>query len=212
MDTGGGVLAELYRFKQKEFSERLRELADPRTVYVTDLVSCSHKRVMRLAYPLLSFQFEPYMLLGDLVHRGIQSLMVEMGRWRAEVSVEKEVDVGGEKYKLKGRIDLVRFAPSGDQAEEVVEVKTVRDLTRHEYPLEHHILQLRIYMNLLSVKRGLLLYVSPSRIAEYEVEPADVDVEELVRQTVYDEVRPRYQWECRYCVYRKLCPYARTQE
>ncbi len=205
------VLELLYRVKQREFAEKLREMTSEDVVYVTDLASCSHKRVMRRHYPLLGFRFEPSLLLGDLVHRGLASILSENGggRWRAEVPVEARVEVDGRVYTLKGRVDLVLYNEQGEP-EAVVEVKTGRDLPDNA-PREHHLLQLKVYMKLLGVDRGYLLYVTPERVVEHPVEAGDVDVEGLVREAVRDSARPRYQWECRYCPYRRLCPYALPQ-
>ncbi|BEP16988.1 CRISPR-associated protein Cas4 [Pyrofollis japonicus] len=200
------ILSEIYRIKQKEFTERLKEMIDPKIVYVTDLTGCSMKRIMRMHYPLLSFRFEPSVILGDLVHTGLEKILEEHG-WASEYQVEKSIKVNGETYTLKGRVDLVKITDNG--VEEVVEIKTGRDLPHNE-PHDHHILQLKIYMYLLNAKKGHLLYITPERIVEFDVEYEPIDLESLVRETILNERAPRYEWECKYCPYRKLCPYART--
>ena len=201
------ILEELYVIKQRDFSEKLRELTDPNVVYVTDLVTCSNKRAMRLSYPLLSFQFEPQLLIGELVHAGLQALLAknESG-WRAEVQIEEKYDIDGREVVLKGRADLVRY--DNDIPDTVAEIKTAR-MRSDEAPLEHHVMQLRIYLQLLGARRGILLYVTPDRLVEFEIEPVSVDIEALIRETVYNMRAPRYEWECRYCTFRKFCPYAR---
>jgi CRISPR-associated exonuclease Cas4 len=206
------VLEEIYMLKQRDFSEKLRELTDPNIVYVTDLASCSHKRVMRINYPLLSFQFEPQLILGELVHHGLQHILTSSGEgsWQAEVPIEEKLNIDGMEVILKGRADLVKYDENGVPVT-VVEIKTARTLPE-EAPLEHHVLQLRIYLQLLKAKQGILLYVTPERLAEYTVEPSPVDVEQLVRETIYDMRVPRYEWECRYCPYRKICPFSRRRE
>jgi CRISPR-associated exonuclease Cas4 len=206
------VVEELYAIKQRDFSEKLRELTDPNIVYVTDLALCSHKRVMRIRYPLLSFQFDPQLILGDLVHVGIQQLLISnsSGKWKAEVSIEKEFNIDGRRIILKGRADLVEFSDEGRPVT-VVEIKSARTLPS-EAPLEHHVLQLRIYLQLLGAEQGVLLYVTPDRLVEYDVDPSPIDIEELVRETIYDLRVPRYEWECRYCPYRKICPFARRYD
>ncbi len=204
------VLEEIYSIKQKEFTEKLKEMTDSRTIYVTDLVSCSMKRIMRIRYPLLSFRFEPPMILGDLVHAGLEKLLEEHG-WRAEVQIEKRISVDGEEYLLKGRADLVRYAKeSQNRAEEVIEIKTGRDLPSNT-PHEHHVLQLKIYLYLLGAQRGYLVYITPERLVEFPVDPEPIDLEMLVRETVYNEKTPRYEWECKYCPYRRICPFAKTR-
>jgi len=204
------VLEELYRLKQRDFSEKLRDMVDPRVVYVTDLVSCSHKRVLRQRYPLLSFRFEPPLVLGDLVHAGLESILAGGGeggdaRWRSEVEVSRSFRIDGEEYVLKGRADLVLY--EDDRPLAVVEIKTARDLPENE-PHPHHVGQLRVYMELLGAEEGLLVYITPERLVEFPVERAPVDLERMMRETLEDAARPRYDWECRYCPFRKLCPYA----
>ena len=201
-----GVIDVLYRVKQSEFTEKLREQSREDLVYVTDLTSCSHKRLMRIRYPLLSFRFEPSMLLGDLVHTGLQRLLTELDpSWRAEVEVSRVYRLNGVSYELRGRADLVRYRDG--VPETVVEIKTGRDL-QDNAPREHHVLQLKVYLELLGAREGYLLYVTPDRLVEFRFERGGVDVEALVRETVEDRARPRYDWECRYCPYRRICPYA----
>jgi len=204
------ILEEIYSIKQKEFTEKLKEMTDPRIIYVTDLVSCSMKRIMRIRYPLLSFRFEPPMVLGDLVHAGLEKLLEEHG-WRAEVQIERKISIDDEEYLLKGRADLVRYSgKTEDKVEEVIEIKTGRDLPSNA-PHEHHVLQLKIYLYLLGAQRGYLVYITPERLVEFQVDPEPIDLETLVRETVYNEKTPRYEWECRYCPYRRICPFAKTR-
>jgi len=201
------ILEEIYNVKQKDFTEKLREMTDTSIVYVTDLVSCSMKRLMRIKYPLLSFRFEPPIILGELVHAGLERILEERG-WRAEVQVEKAFTIDGENYLLKGRADLVRY--ENGRAKEVVEIKTGRDLPLNE-PHDHHVLQLKIYLNLLGAEEGYLVYITPERLAEFRVEPEPIDIETLMRETIYNEKTPRYEWECRYCPYRRICPFSRAR-
>ncbi len=200
------VLPILYKRKERDFADRIMDATREDVVYVTDLTSCSQKRVFRLEMPLLSFRFEPPMLLGDLVHRGLEEILGEEG-WVTEMEVVKQFDVDGRRVELRGRVDAALI--DGDRVVHVVEIKTARSV---EKPLEHHLLQLRIYMSLLGAETGSLVYVTPEKILEYTVEDGYVDFEMLVAETVRNEARPRFDWECRYCPYRRFCPYARVKE
>lgn len=205
-----GILDEIYRIKQKDFTDKLQEATNPSIVYVTDLTSCSMKRIMRIRYPLLSFRFEPPIILGELVHTGLEKILMDKG-WKAEVQVEKRVNIDGTEYLLKGRADLVKYSQDDEsKAEEIVEIKTGRDLPLNA-PHEHHALQLRIYLDLFGAKKGYLVYITPERIVEFSVDPEPVDIETLIRETIYNERAPRYEWECRYCPYRRICPFAKTR-
>jgi CRISPR-associated exonuclease Cas4 len=150
------------------------------------------------------------MLLGDMVHLGLEKLMVELGSgWKAEVPVEKVFNVDGTEYRVLGRIDLVQYEDS--RPLRVVEIKTVRQL-QAPTPYEHHVMQLKVYLELLNVDEGYLVYITPERAVEFRIERGGVDVEELVRQTVYDVSKPRFNWECRYCAFRRICPFAKQVE
>jgi len=46
---------------------------------------------------------------------------------------------------------------------------------------------------------------------EYKVVKETIDIDELVRETINDVVHPRWDWECRYCVYSRMCPYRITE-
>ncbi|AFK51020.1 CRISPR-associated protein Cas4 [Thermogladius calderae 1633] len=182
---------------------RISELTDPRVVYVTDLVSCHHKFHLRKLYPELSLSFEPSAIMGNLIHAGIESIVLQHG-FVPEYTLEKHVIVGGSVYVLKGRVDAYNI-----ETREVLEIKSVK--TFQGEPYDHHVHQLNMYLNLLNSPRGYLLYVSPDRIVEYVVEPFHVDIEEEVARLLMDEKHPMYPWECRYCPYRKICPYRRPE-
>ncbi len=202
------IVEKLYALKLEDFQRRIQEMTNPYIIYVTDLVSCSNKRVMRRHYPLLSFRFEPPLILGELVHTGIQSLLTGTGEWKAEVEVRSKKDIDDNEYEIVGRVDLVRY--EGEKPIEVVEVKTVRQL-QDNVPYEHHVMQLKIYLEMLGVESGYLLYITPDRIVEYNIERNNLNLDELIRQTVYNLAKPRYAWECRYCPYKRICPYARSE-
>ena len=187
----------IYDKAVEDYLKHREEMTNPNTVYVTDLVSCSQKRFFRINYPELSFKFEPQLLLGDLVHYALEKMLEEHG-FETEKDFEKEFEIDGEKYVLKGRVDAI-------SENYVVEIKTSK--TDRSIPREHHIAQLQIYLNILDREHGVLIYITPDRIAEFEIERSEIDIEKLVRETVSNTAHPRFSWECRYCTYAKICPY-----
>lgn len=193
------IIDILYEWVLKEQLKKLPESRDPRIIYVTDLVGCSHKYHLRKKYPELTLSFEPAAILGDIVHTGLGRLLAEKG-FEVELEVSREIVVDGEQYLLKGRVDAFKR----DEGL-VVEVKTSR--TAINLPRDHHVKQLRIYLQLLGAEKGLLIYITPDKLVEYPIEYQPVDIEEEVKAIINDTVHPRYQWECKYCVYRKLCSY-----
>ena len=73
------ITSLLFKSTVEEYRQRLEELKDPRIIYVTDLVSCSHKRELRKTFLELYFRFEPAMILGELLHRGLEEMLEEEG-------------------------------------------------------------------------------------------------------------------------------------
>lgn len=197
------VMSIIYELRLKDFNEKLKELRDPRVIYVSDLISCSHKRVFRIKFPELQFRFEPTMILGELVHRGLEDVLRKKG-FEQEVSIEKTVEINGKTYVVKGRIDAFNASDGV-----VIEIKTAR--SSQGVPHRHHILQIQIYMNMVDAKEGLLIYITPDRILEYKLIKETIDIDELVKETINDAVHPRWDWECRYCIYNKMCPYRVTE-
>jgi len=194
------VIPIIYRAFVSEQLAKLEEARREDVLYVTDLVVCSHKLRLRHMYPELTVNFDPLAITGSLIHIGVEKYLANQG-FTVEYSVEKEFEVDGRKYVLKGRVDA--YHP-GEGI--VVEVKSSK--SPQGKPLEHHVLQLQIYLNLLEARQGILVYITPEAFLEYSVEREKLNVKSLIRAVISDEVHPRWSWECKYCVYRRLCPYA----
>ncbi len=180
------VMEKLYRRVLSDYREHFKDATNPNIVYVTDMVSCSQKREFRIRYPELMFKFEPAHILGDMVHIGIEGFLKEEG-FQVEVEFEKEISIDNREVKIKGRVDALN-------ENYVVEIKTARsDLG---IPHDHHLMQLQIYLNILNREKGILIYITPDRIAEFSIEKTPIDLEKLVKETIENIKHPRYSWEC----------------
>lgn len=193
----------LYRWKISEAVKRLDKRLE-NEFYVTDLIYCPLKHRYQKLYKELAISSSiiPTAILGEFTHYGVEKILIDIfgtDKVKIEVECEKDINVDGVVYNVKGRIDAV----VGDY---IIEIKTARSDV--SIPISHHILQTRIYMWLMGYQKALLLYVTASRIAEYIIDkPAsDVEVAELIRSTLSGVPAPRYPWECRYCIYSMLCP------
>jgi len=195
------VLGILYENKLEEYKKRLEELRDPHIIYVTDLVYCPLKRLFRIKYPELTFTFDPHFIVGEMIHRGLQTILLEKG-FEIEKEVEQTVVIEGEEYRVKGRIDA--YSP-----DLLVEIKTGR--SGMSIPHEHHLLQLRIYLAMTGVRKGVLVYITSDRASEYIVErDPNLTLETLVEKHLKRERVPMWDWECRICHFNRLCPYKTT--
>ena len=192
------LVSLLYEWSKEEAEKHQRELG---TFWVVDLVRCPLKRDFERKYPELSSSliFRPNLLLGRLVHLGLEKLLSErVEDVRVEVEGEREVYVETGKVKVRGRIDIII-------GEIGIEIKTAR--ADFSMPQQHHVDQLRAYNWLFDLSGGILIYVTPDRIAQYEV--METMEEGEIKERILSDKAPRYDWECVYCIYNVLCPQKR---
>lgn len=193
------IIEILYSIQKKEFEEHVEEMSKPNIVYVTELTACSHKYVLRQKFSELIFSFEPNIILGSLIHRGLEDILEAEG-YKREVPVQKEINIDGSKYTIKGRIDALN-----EEEQIVVEIKSARSSQGTPHP--HHILQLQIYLEMLGYKKGILVYITPDRMLEYTIEYTPIDLKNYLIETINDLKHPRWHWECKYCIFNRICPY-----
>jgi CRISPR-associated exonuclease Cas4 len=178
------------------------EKKDANTIYVTDLLYCPLKPKMREQFREISLAdvYNPAALQGSLIHESVEGILAKELNAQIEVEASKEVKLEDNVYKVVGRADAV----IGDT---IIEIKTSKGDAN--IPVKGHVQQLRIYMNLLNVFHGVLLYVTPDRVTEFHVDDkiTDAELKELVTGFLTAMNTPREKWECKYCVFSKLCPH-----
>jgi len=153
--------------------------------WVSELVECSKKSEFRLKLPEYDLP-SPATMVGEFVHRGVLQWFEEY----YEAEIEKEITKELDGWTIKGRVDAIlddKF---------LVEVKFMRASPERE-PLGHHKLQLRLYLWLTDLEKGVLLYVTPEAIYEHTIDIPFTD--EQVRMLLREEQTPRWDWECGYC-------------
>ena len=180
------VVDVLYKYVFENKKER-----EEGVVYVTDLCRCPLKSKLEHKYPNLIDPFKPVLLLGQIVHIGLEKLLQDYTE--AELEVEKRVKL--EKFTIAGRIDAI-IDNTG------VEIKY--SASDAFIPYEHHILQCKIYNWLFDLSKTILVYVTPERITEFNVEERVNELEVL--KLIEDDKSPRFSWECSYCEFSRICP------
>jgi CRISPR-associated exonuclease Cas4 len=191
---------------KKKLEEQLSHVKEENTVYVTDLVKCPRKVKYESEYKELAISqvYAPSAILGDILHLGLENLLKENFTAEAEVETQREIQVEGRVYKIKGKADAI-IKNSSDESI-IIEIKTSR--SDKGLPLIHHKMQLQIYLWLFNTKKGILIYITPDRIAEYEInEPLDeATIVRLAEDTITLRNSPRFNWECKYCIFSVICP------
>jgi len=172
------------------------------TYWVSDLVMCPQKRVYSLSFPELTFNLNINTITGTILHEGLEKMIKDIFGDQAlvEEEVEKTVTIDNRTIRITGRPDVIII----DNNEKIpIEIKTVNGYS--ELPFEHHAEQLKVYLWLLGVRRGYLLYKLPEGFAEFVIE-ANVTDDDIIKY-IKDGKKPRYDWECKYCPFATFCPY-----
>jgi CRISPR-associated exonuclease Cas4 len=194
------IIQLIYKAALEDYMEKFEEAKNPNIIYVTDLVACTHKFHMRHAFPELTLKFEPAAIMGDLLHAGLEALLEKEG-FQIEVPIEKKISLNGKDYIVKGRLDAYK-----DDEKLPVEIKSGRSAAN--LPREHHVLQVQVYLDILNANKGILIYITPDRIIEYDIQrDKSVNVKSLVKALLEDSIHPKWDWECKYCPFQKICPY-----
>jgi len=186
------IVERLFQWRVEEHNKHKREKD---IVWVTDLIYCPLKPKYETKYPILSEAncYDPYTMQGLLVHVGLEKLLEEW--FNAKTEAEAERSLGNKR--IRGRIDaLLENSRIG------IEIKTAK--ADSYIPYEHHIEQAKTYNWLSNLDKTILVYVTPERIAEYEITESYSNAE--IRNMLSNLKTPKYDWECSYCSYSLICP------
>lgn len=161
-------------------------------IWVSELVQCRQKAEFSKQL-FFVHGIKPSLVLGSLVHKGLELYLREELNAETEVEFEKEV----EEYRIRGKVDAI-------YKDSVIEIKYARGLKDNK-PYEHHINQLRLYLWLTELEKGKLVYITPDKLVEFDFSNPMSDDEVLMLIDSWKS--PRYDWECGYCDFNSICPY-----
>ena len=185
-----------YHKRHEKLREELSEGVDY-VYFVHELCECAKKRGMRELYPELntSHAYEPAIMLGELVHLGVESLTHS----EKEVVKFRDVETKIGTVRVAGTIDI--YYPEENT---VVDIKYARKLGNN-MPLKRHKLQVSLYAWLANAKYGEIWYITPEGIRTYGlIKPAN---EATAKHLIEYPKTPMWpKWECKYCPYTKICP------
>jgi len=190
------TMAEKYDRVRENFEHDFSGEAD-RIVWVHELCECPEKVRFEIDFPQLAenVRFKPAVMLGELVH-------VALERWALEYPLRvyhKTLDIDDERVMVAGMPDYV-----SKTLDTVVDFKYSAHIGQE--PLQHHVLQVQLYMWLCDVKHSELWYFTHDSFKSFSIDiPAS---DENVMQEIRHRSTPRWpEWECKYCEYRQLCQY-----
>jgi len=187
------VIKALFESEIRYLRERI-EKTRSNEIHVTDLLQCRMKYILRKTFPEV-FEPNPAVTVGRLVHLGLQQLLKE--KFGAEVEKTFKREFNG--YTIVGTVDAI----CGDK---LIEIKYTKS-NGNGLPRNSHVLQSKIYLWLTGLKEARLVYLSPYKLLEYPIKEGASDEE--VAKLIKNWTSPKWgEWECRYCLYAKICPYA----
>ena len=163
--------------------------------------------------------------IGNIIHVFIQEKLKEKygDLVKVEVPVEKSFEVYN--IKVRGRVDVLF------NEKYIIELKTTNNLKKwnselriHEEmkaPYDDHVLQLMLYLGMLKLKHGYIVYVEKNTLktktfrVDFNLdvyEKAITRIVELHNYLVNDKLppaealkNPNMRWQCRFCEFREKC-------
>ena len=184
----------------------------PTDIYVTDVVVCPRRAFFNLRFNANPMVSNPKAVAGKAMHMLVQqALKSRYPNAVFEVSCQYPLDDG---YVLVGRADMI----DGDTVYEF------KFSSRHNRAEPMYYAQLNCYLNMLNLNNGVLVIIDRNSF-EVECLPLERDEQafdmlvseaneivklvELARKG--EKVRPphgpRWEWECKGCIYKIICPH-----
>ncbi len=196
--------------------------------YPSEIGNCLRKVWYTYKYPL---ELKPELIkifeVGNIMHDFVVEVLKseknpDIELLKSEFPVKQEI----EDFLISGRVDnLILIKASGKNV--LVEVKSTMDIGYIREAQPHNIVQLQLYMHIIGVHNGILLYIDKknlqSKIFEikYDENKAKEIIErfKLLHKSIKEDTLPEPEargdrktlWMCRYCEYREKC-YAETPQ
>ena len=190
--------------------------------YPSEIGSCLRKVWYTYKFPQeikpeLAKIFEVGNIMHDFVVEVLRSERnPDVELLKSEFPVKQEV----EDFLISGRVDnLILIKDSGKNV--LVEVKSTMDISRIWDASPHNIVQLQLYMHLIGVHNGILLYIDKRNLQSkiFEVKYDEKQALEIIdrfkslHRSLKEDAVPepeargdkRMIWMCRYCEYRQKC-------
>ncbi len=197
------------RFVNNEVPRELNRIS------VAELVGCLRAAYYRRIKPLKFTGPQVVRLfIGRAVHYALERLINDhLGSSRAEVRRELELNIEGDKVYIVGKADLIHFG----EEEVIVEVKVIGQVPEEPYP--EHRKQLRYYLALFGINKGILLYIDRNgRLRTFTVTRDLGLVSEIVHRArqLYLSLKhsrppsPERNNSCYFCPYKWICFKRRT--
>jgi len=194
--------------------------------YPSEIGTCLRKIWYSYKFPM---EIKPDLIrifeLGNIMHDFVVHVLksdknphVEL--LKSEFPFKHNVD----DFTISGRIDnLLLIKASGKEI--LVEVKSSADIAFIREAAPHNVVQLQLYMHLLGVHNGILLYIDKKNLQSkvFEVQYKKDDAEEIIERfkTLHSALTKdtlpepeargsqKTMWLCRFCEYKDKC-YAET--
>lgn len=194
--------------------------------YPSEIGYCLRKLWFSYRYPKeTDKELAKVFQMGNLIHDFIVDVLKSEKNPHIEL-VEKEMPISQEVegFMINGRIDnLITLSGSGRKI--LVEVKSSGSLLM-EKPKQEHVFQIQVYMDILKVNDGVILYVDKSKLrtkaffltldekvvkeamARFKNLDYHLKTERIPRPEAKED--PSKGWMCSGCEYSKECGHERT--
>ncbi len=139
---------EVWKWLLEAVKYEARVDLDPNVIHVSEVSGCLRKAYYARTRAITISPSNALKLLGNSIHRAIQSVLEKKG-----YTTEYQVSVKFGDIRLVGTIDVYDLENNIP-----LEIKTTSKPPEEPYP--NHVMQLQTYINLLRADYGYLIYIS----------------------------------------------------
>jgi len=189
---------------------------DNTTIHLTELLYCPYKRTMRLKYPdiqninldiLEGYRFE------ELIPKIFKDCKISHNK-RYKKQIDNEIISFTPDFIIEDKIVIECKNTSFIHFTKQIDDWLIIDNENIAIVPSQYVIQLMLYLTLLELDLGYLFILSNTRfnnklrkvlvIKEIKNQLTIEDVKKLIKD-FKENIKPRYDWECKYCQFYDLC-------
>jgi len=173
-----------------------RNLEKQDVLWVHEIFRCQLKNRFEGQFPMLAdgLWLHSPIILGELIDIAVKDLAGSIN----DKIVSKEIFIDDRMLTIAGMPDIL-----DEKTRTVIEVKYAGGAIKE--PLQHHVLQVKTYKWITGYLNAELWYFTRNGCSSFPVE-YPITEDELVSAVKGNGVPAFPEWECRYCIYKTLCP------
>jgi len=181
---------------QREQWLKEKGLEEEDVLWVHEIFRCRLKNTLEKQFPMLadSLWLHSPIILGELIDIAVKDLAASVN----DKIVSKPVFTNDKMLTIAGMPDIIN-----EKSKTIIEIKYAGGAIKE--PLQHHLLQVKTYLWLTDYNYAELWYFTHKGCSSFTVSEA-ITEDDLIAAITGNGIPAFPEWECKYCIYKGICP------